>query len=148
MNTGSTPNPIAPRTVIRHHAIVITASQPDMLFACYAEAQGLGCQISNIVASCDGHYMSFLVAPDGSSERDEQSHEEDTHRDRLIRWMDQRRYSDGSCPFDWVEVQYGDDHRQTRVVRHSDEEHYFPDRRIAQHSQEEEDDYQEQQRQA
>ncbi len=135
------------RTVIRHHAIIVTTANANLLFECYAQAQQLGCQISNIVASCDGHFMSFLVAPDGSSERGGMSHDEDAHRDRLIRWMDQRRDADGDSPFSWVEVQYGDDERQTRVVRHSDEEHYFPDRRILQHSQEEEDDYQ-QQRQA
>jgi hypothetical protein len=66
-------------------------------------------------------YWSFAVFPDGSKEGWEASTEGDTGRAAFIAWLDAQRYSDGSSPFNWVEVQYGDDEEITEVTAHSDE---------------------------
>lgn len=66
-------------------------------------------------------YESFFVAPDGSKEFWEISEAGDRLRDEFVAWLNEQRFADGSSPFDWVEVQYGDDERETKIIRHSDE---------------------------
>jgi len=78
--------------------------------------------VSEVVESPTNSRFSFAVFPDGSKEGWEQSNVGDAQRANLIKWLDRQRYEDGSSPFDWVEVQYGDDNKVTMVIAHSDEE--------------------------
>lgn len=112
---------------MRHHAIVVTGSDypaaEAALTAAHDFAERNGGTVSPIVASpTNGYgYQSFAVFPDGSKEGWEDSDLGDARRAALVKFMDTFRYADGSGPLRWVEVQYGDDNSETRVVAHSDE---------------------------
>lgn len=112
---------------MRHHAIVVTGPMlvptpgPNIVTVHYhlaGLAQGL---ISEIVESKVNAYGSFLIAPDGSKEGWSESDEGDKTRTAVIAYLESLRYADGSMSFDWAEIQFGDDDRQTKICRHSDQ---------------------------
>lgn len=107
---------------MRHHAIIVTSFDDDEAKAAHTMAETLGMSVTDIVSSPVNHYLSFMVATDGSKEGWTHSEDGDARRRQFIAWMDTRRYGDGSGPLCWVEVQYGDDERETAIVSHSDEE--------------------------
>lgn len=62
-----------------------------------------------------------VTLPDGSKEGWEHSDVGDKARDSYTDWLKAQAYEDGSSPLQWVEVQYGDDNGETKIIRHSDE---------------------------
>jgi len=111
---------------MRHHGILVTAFNEVQAKAAHAMASahciaGGHPLVSPLHGEVVNGYWSFAVFPDGSKEGWEASAEGDTGRTALISWLDAQRYEDGSSPFDWVEVQYGDDEEITEVTAHSDE---------------------------
>jgi hypothetical protein len=108
-----------------HHAIIVTAGDYDKadhdLRAAHAKAIELGCSVTPITEKVTNGYRSFLVAADGSKEGWPESDRGDSQRAELIAFMETTRYEDLSGPLDWVEVQYGDDDGETKIMRHSDE---------------------------
>lgn len=110
---------------IRHHAIVVTTYDVKQIDAAHNEAARLGLDITGMLQTTVNEWHTFLVGPDGSKEGWPESDVGDGKRDQFIAWLDGQRFDDGSSPFDWVEVQYGDDELETKVCRHSDE----PERR-------------------
>jgi hypothetical protein len=117
---------------IRHNAIIVTAWDLKYLKPAHQEARKIfsppldaGCDkawyiVSTILFSPMNGYCSFFVAPDGSKEGWADSDMGDNKRDRFITWMiNQQKTND--LYLDWAEVQYGDDDRETKIVRHSDE---------------------------
>lgn len=112
---------------MRHHAIIVTGSGYEAataaLSAIHEFAQRDGGLVSPIMKSHVNGYRSFVLFPDGSKEGWNESDHGDEHRAALIAFMDTFRYSDGSGPLAWVEVQYGDDDHETLVTAHSDEMH-------------------------
>lgn len=105
----------------RHHAIVITTFDKTLIEQALEQAEILCDQCSPIMAAPLNGWNTILVPPDGSKEGWEESDLGDAGRAKLIEWLDSKRYDDGSSPFSWVEVQYGDDDRETKVTAHSDE---------------------------
>ena len=116
---------------MRHHAIVVTGSYDLWPERAYEKAEELLSQwrdsthepqpvLSQLSEECMNGRRSFCVFPDGSKEGWPTSEAGDEFRDRLIRWLEEQRYEDGSSPLAWVEVQYADDERETKVCRHSD----------------------------
>jgi hypothetical protein len=108
---------------MRHHAIVVTTFSSDPCRICGARnvATELGLACTSIVKSPTNGYLSFMVAPDGSKEGWPESEVGDSGRQSFIAWLDAQRYSDGSSPYDWVLLQYGDDEKRTAIIRHSDD---------------------------
>ena len=108
----------------RNHAIIITTHDPSLMVQAEAVALRLFLYVAPVTPvmrhPVNGS-ASFAILPDGSKEWWDHSNRGDEARTDLIRWMNEQRYSDGSSPFDWVEVQYGDDNGETIVIRHSDE---------------------------
>jgi len=106
----------------RHHAILITAFDDDRheetcdaigriyKSDCYIEA----------ASSQWNSYRHILIPPDGSKEFWAESDRGDAYRDQVIEWLESKRYDDGSSPYAWVEVQYGDDCGETKICRHSE----------------------------
>lgn len=107
----------------RNHAIVITGShaQETTISDAHAFAVSTGACVSPLSGEVVNRKQSFCVFPDGSKEGWPESDVGDSQRARIIAWLDSRRYDDGSSPLSWVEVQYGDDERKTKVTAHSDE---------------------------
>lgn len=109
---------------MRHHAVVVTTTDVNRIGEARTKALSLfeAAQVSPICSpECNG-YHSFFVAPDGSKEGWDRSDEGDAARAAFLVWLNGERYDDNSSPFDWVEVQYGDDDRVTRVVNSSDDD--------------------------
>ena len=117
---------------MRHHAIIVTGYEQEAVEEMRKVAVGLWNDVytghgdhlvSPVVASPMNGYYSFCVFPDGSKEGWVISKAGDEIRDALIETLNTLRFSDKSSPFDWVEFQYGDDGRVTRITRHSDDYH-------------------------
>lgn len=53
-------------------------------------------------------YHTFFVGPDGSQEHWDESHEGDLLRDRIVERLSRDNRSDGSSPWKWVEVSFGE----------------------------------------
>lgn len=108
---------------MRHHAIIVTTWHEARAEAARGEAVGVfagRAPVSPLLASPINGYWSFMVGPDGSKQGWSDSDRGDEARDALVAWLHAQRYEDGSSAFSWVEVQYGDDNGDTRVVRDSD----------------------------
>ena len=103
---------------IRHHAIIVTSGDESALIKAHQVAVQCGfeeIQVSNIVEGVINGYFSFFVGPDGSKEGWDASDIGNERRDNFIVWLREQRH------LDWVEVQYGDDYKETIIVRHRDE---------------------------
>ena len=108
----------------RYHAILVTGSYNHEKFIVPAREYALkvckGFLVSELIESCWNAVTSFFIAPDGSKEGWEESDTGDATREAMIAYLLSCRYEDGSSPLAWVEIQYGDDNRDTRVIRSSD----------------------------
>lgn len=115
---------------MRHHAVVVTTYDATLASVARNKALELfeAAQVSPICSpECNG-YHSFFVAPDGSKDGWERSETGDTARAAFLAWLNEQRYGDNSSPHDWVEVQYGDDDRVTKIVNSSDDDRRRLDR--------------------
>lgn len=100
----------------RHNAIIVTSWDAKALKEAHEKAKGIFPSVSSITTQqCNG-YASFLVPPDGSKEGWGESENGDRHRLEFISWMAIRQY-DGHSNLTWVEVQYGDDDGDDRVIQ-------------------------------
>lgn len=106
---------------MRHHAIVVTTWNHELIDQAHAKAVELGMSVSNVTSEVTNGFRSFLVAPDGSKEGWDQSDQGDQQRDAFIEWLDEQRYEDRSTALDWVVVQFGDDNRKPAIIRDSDQ---------------------------
>jgi hypothetical protein len=114
---------------MRHHAIIVTnwnseesphpMKDTPTIEDAHRQAQECGLVTSPISPPATNGYRTFLVFPDGSKEGWETSDEGDAARDAFVAWLEKSRYDDGSTPFDWAEVQYGDEDGHQYVVRAS-----------------------------
>lgn len=117
---------------IRHHCIVVTGLDYEYInYNAITQVHKLAQEIfpytSNLIDGKLNGYKSFLIPPDGSNEGWEESEDGDKRRLDFISKLDEYRFKDGSSPLSWVEVQYGDDNRETKVIHYSDE----PSRHVA-----------------
>lgn len=64
-------------------------------------------------------HTTYFIGPDGSSETWPQSDAGDDLRDHVIAMLEKYKYEDGSSPWKWVEVAYGEDGQ--RVTRGNNE---------------------------
>lgn len=109
-----------------HHAIVVTGSYPDdhgthwtqvaweMARRMFPDShRGL------ITAICDtrlNNVQSFAILPDGSQVGWEEAEMITASRVGFIAWLESIRDDDGGCPVKWVEVVFGADYVDTRVI--------------------------------
>lgn len=107
---------------MRDHAIVVASWNSDDIQAArrLAEAVGLGDLATPIVARRMNGGGSFAILPDGSKEGWIDSDIGDSQREEFVRCIRKMCHGDGSSNLDWVEVQFADDERETKVVRDGD----------------------------
>jgi hypothetical protein len=92
---------------LKEHAIIVTGYYGDHIDEAHAKATY--------------HRLDDRGDPDGSKEGWDTSDEGDNARDEMVQWLRAQAYNDGSSPFSWVEVQYGDEcGKRTRTLRSSD----------------------------
>lgn len=116
---------------ICHHAIIVTGSYDNWTERAQEKALALLDRWSDgrphdlvgpISPPVVNGYTTFCIYPDGSKEMWSGSEAGDLFREEFVGWLRAQRYEDGSTPLAWVEVQYGDDGFDTRVLADSDEE--------------------------
>lgn len=94
---------------MRHHAIVVTSrdeytkrAHEEAIRCCGADfVTPMGAEVTNGV-------RSFLVTPDGSKEGWPESDQGERSRATFLDWLDRQRWSDGSTPYEWVLIEYGE----------------------------------------
>ncbi len=115
---------------MRHHAIVVTYADYIDSLPSYElrrskevlkEIAATGATIIGPSKEVVNGYRSILVCPDGSKEGWSESAEGDRKRDAIVAILRREVHSDGSGPWKWAEVQYGDDDKEARITRHCDE---------------------------
>ena len=105
---------------MRHHAILVTSGIERHIRRAFERAEmtfPLGSVLGPVESSIN-NYWTFVVTPDGSKEGWSESETGDEARDAFIAWLRSEAYEDGSSPFSWAEVQYGDDDDENIVTRH------------------------------
>lgn len=105
---------------IRHHAIVVSSWNKELVGEARSKAADLGCAVSEIVASPVNGYHSFFIAPDGSKEGWEDSESGDHRREAFKVWTHSKRHEDGSSSLRWAEILFGDDDYEVKVTDDSD----------------------------
>lgn len=113
-----------------HHMIVVTSWDQELIQEAYAKAQeifggkdesGRFLAITPIITSPVNFYYSFFIPTDGSKEGWDDSDAGDNKRQEFVDWLNQQRFEDQSTSLDWALVQYGDDDRDNRILRHDGE---------------------------
>lgn len=105
-----------------HHAIVVTGIlYGGHMERAHEEASRVFSWVSPICPETVNGTVAFFIPPDGSKEGWDASNDGDDRRAAFIEWMDTQRFSDGSCPLDWVEIEYGGDSHDALVIAHGDE---------------------------
>lgn len=108
-----------------HHAILVTTFDEQRAKIAHKKAiEIFDNLVSEVVTqmreSVVNGYHSFTVFPDGSKDGWTDSDTGDQHRAAFIEWLESQRYEDRSSPYDWVEVQYGDDNGDTKIINDSE----------------------------
>jgi hypothetical protein len=108
----------------RQHAIVVTSDGADVVVA-HNKAQDMFPVVSDLLHVPGSNYHSFFVPPDGHKESSDESKWWDAISDEFIEWMrayraDAEDVEYGGNSLRWVEVQFGDEDLDTKVLRSSD----------------------------
>lgn len=109
---------------MRHHMIVVTSYDQPLINKAHEHATelfGASTGVTPIVMSPINHYYTFFVPTDGSKEGWTDSEDGDARRAEFVTWLHTQRWEDGSTSLKWAEVQYGDERRDNRVLRHDGE---------------------------
>lgn len=101
---------------MRHHAIIVSSWDRELLSKAHFEAKIIFPTVSDVLESRVNGHGSFFIPPDGSKESWELSDTGDEERHIFLQWLNAHRYSDGSSALKWAEVQYGDDEGKNRLV--------------------------------
>jgi len=115
---------------MRHRAMIVTSwNREDILIAHKraVEIYHRKNMISDVCPVQVNGYSSFAIFPDGSKLGWEDSDRSNSDRHNFIYWL--RCQAGQNKWFDWVEVQFGDDERVTKICAHSDEERVYENNR-------------------
>lgn len=95
---------------ICHHAIVVTTWSKG--YAQKAHEEAVKCcgakLVTALTSEATNGYRSFMIAPDGSKEGWEESNHGEAQRSAFIAWLEGQRWRDGSTPYSWVLIEYGE----------------------------------------
>ena len=100
-----------------HNAIIVLTYSRERAEAAYAKAFELFDGLAPVTAIAETPVNSdftFAILPDGSKEGWEPSERGDAARDAMKAWFKEQCFEDGSCPFNWIEIGFGED--DARVV--------------------------------
>ena len=105
---------------VRHHAIVVTSWQREVLYLAAAKARELGLEVLGPSAEVTNGFATFIICPDGSNEGWDESDEFDAKREKFVAYLKTERYKDGSSCLAWVVLAYGsDDQGGAKIIKHA-----------------------------
>jgi hypothetical protein len=105
---------------VRHHSIIVTTSAGANIFQVHEKAKLIfGHLASEIIPSNLNNIYSIFIAPDGSKEGWSESDELDTNRASFIEFLESKKYSDGSNSIKYIELFYGDDEGEAKILNHN-----------------------------
>lgn len=98
----------------RHHAIIVTTFTRKLAAEAYVKAAVIfpPGMVTNIMTSPMNGQHSIFIIPDGGLEGRQWSDQCDEMRDEFIAWLSSKSYT-----YRWVEVQYGDDEMDNKIIR-------------------------------
>lgn len=102
---------------MRHHAIIVTASDKNIEPIHIKAKEIFGDATSNILPAAVNGYRSFFIGPDGSKEYWQMSDEGNSRREDFKRWLNDPRQANAYYPR-WAEIQYGDENGEQIVLAH------------------------------
>lgn len=97
--------------VVNHNAIIATTWSKERADAIHVWISGLTEQQQKLFVNSEGlvnQYQTFALMPDGSKEGWDASDAGDDLRELFIARLTEDNYEDGSSPWAWVEVGYGE----------------------------------------
>lgn len=97
---------------IRHHAIVVTGYNAELMATARDMAMELGLVVTATMPGSNG-YLSLCVLPDGSREGWWRSNESDYGRDELIEWLSSKP------TLHWAELSFGGGGGPPELIRWS-----------------------------
>ena len=101
---------------IRHHAIIVTTWDEDKAKKAHEKALTLKTNVTEIILGSINSYYSFMIGPDGSKEGWSESEVGDVQRKEFIKWVNSQAYEDGSSAYSFIEIQYGDDNGENKII--------------------------------
>lgn len=112
---------------MRHHAILVTHWEAARIERAYLKAVEIfGDMVSPLVKSESNGIQTFVIVPDGSKEGWDPSEVGNDNREIFKQWL-KADAKVKQFDMDWVEVQYGDDERVTKIIEHAAMHEYGDD---------------------
>jgi hypothetical protein len=93
--------------ILKHHALLITTWEDELIREAHAFALDLF-PAGHVALFTSPGLDTLAISPDHSKDGRPESNAGDLRRQRMIDWLEERRYGDGSSAFHWVEVEYGE----------------------------------------
>lgn len=104
---------------VRHDAIIVTSWDRKLLEKAARHAAKLGLDVLGPSKMVTNYISTILICPDGSKEGWEESDAYNLKREQFIRYLNRRRYSDGSTALAWVALQYSPDSYDASITAYA-----------------------------
>ena len=101
---------------IKHHAIVVTTWDTDLVPKLLESAHKMDLEVLCSQPTYVNGYTTIVLCPDGSKEGWDESDRGDAARFAFKAWLHTFDYEDGGSPLEWVEVAYGSDDNRAVVT--------------------------------
>lgn len=99
-----------------HHGIIVTCSDKKRARAVCKQAKEIFGETFKAVESAINSYYTILIPPDGSKDGWSESEAGNVCRESFIEWLRQQKHEDGSSPYTYAHVQYGDDEGDNKIL--------------------------------
>jgi hypothetical protein len=113
---------------ICHHAIIVTTYTKEYIEKARNEFERISSRHdwdyhenlkpSEIMVSLVNAYYTFIIPPDGSKEGWGLSVVGNECRLEFTEWLTAQCFEDGSSPYSWALVQYGDEYGDNKILEH------------------------------
>ena len=105
---------------IKHHGIAVTSSINELIKEAHTKAKSIfNERVSNLLNSETNDYKSFFIAPDGSKEGWDESNKGNEQRAAFVKWVNSKKYEDGSNSISFCEFFYGEDNGYCEIENHN-----------------------------
>lgn len=100
-----------------HHKAIIVTSREPYATAAQLKAAEVGLPVIPSQESQVNRKRTFLIPPSGSMTGWDTDIKHNDGRKAFIEWLLTQTFSDGSSPYEWVEVNYGSDNANAGITQ-------------------------------